>query len=406
MSNLTQTEILKWHYKDIKYYAKSSNNVVTMHMGRRSPTGEGKFMFQTTVAKELFSMIHRNIKNIKIARDKKMKEDLAKQVEKIRETQRRKREEEGAGRHTVRPHSQSYVLDGNSSRRQAQTVQRQPTIEGFTSTSTIGTVADEDMIQLEGLADVPGIDEFQEFFDGYNTIPAERSRLSMGATLDNKLELDSLKPLTELVYQDPSTVDRPRETVAYDQPCKEESIGPVDEIYDEPPREDLGDSLTAGPGTNVTSNPFANVTSNPFANVTDPFASSPRGSFYNSNEDIFQGFDDITSPNKTSTPNNHWGNSLTERRGHVPKMASFDTIQSTSEPIYVNSSQPQQNSTNPFHVQEPTRVDVLRGLKDIQLNTNGTKSKPPVPKPRTLKRMTNTQMEEMWDDIVQDFKIT
>ena len=83
-------------------------------------------------------------------------------------------------------------------------------------------------------------------------------------------------------------------------------------------------------------------------------------------------------------------------------MASFDTIQSTSEPIYANSSQPQKNSTNPFHAQEPTRVDVLRGLKDIQLNTNGTKSKP---KPRTLKRMTNTQMEEMWDDIVQDFKI-
>ena len=54
----------------------------------------------------------------------------------------------------------------------------------------------------------------------------------MGATLDNKLELDSLKPLSELVYQDPSTVDRPRETVAYDQPCKEELIGLIDEIYD------------------------------------------------------------------------------------------------------------------------------------------------------------------------------
>ena len=57
-------------------------------------------------------------------------------------------------------------------------------------------------------------------------------RLSMGATLGNKLELDSLKPLTELVYQDPSTVDRPQETVAYDQPCKEESIGLIDKIYD------------------------------------------------------------------------------------------------------------------------------------------------------------------------------
>ncbi len=386
ISNSTNTELVKWHYKHIKFYAKSSKNVITLEMGRRSPTGEGKFMFQTTVAKEMFSMIHRNIKKIKIAHEKKLKEDTAKEVERIKELKRAKEGQRQS--HTLRPKSMSYDLDSSASRH-TRTLQRQSTIDPFTSASTIGTVADDDLIQLEGLAHM--IDE--EFPDSYDTNYSNlqgRNRLSMGATLDGeRLELSTVSELTSIVYDsNPSTVKCPQ-TDEYIQ-MSSAGAGGMQPIYDEPPKGGFDDSFTHGPGTYSTA-------IDPFSNITDPFSSSAAtGSFYNAEEDIFQTFEQVSSPNKTSTPNPVYHTIQDGRSNNQSSHPHYQQVPPSTgqEPTYSN--------------QEPTYSNVteaLRGLKDIQLDTKPKSDRPPVPKPRTLKRPSKQQIDDMWSDITSDMKL-
>ncbi len=396
ISSTTETEIIKWHYKHVKYYAKSTKNVIVLEMGKRSPTGEGKFAFQTTVAKELFSMIHRNIKNIKIAHDKKAKEDLTKEIDRIKETKKKK--EESRTRHTLRPKSLSYDLDTDTnSHLVSRTLPKQPSLDPFTSVSTIGTVAEEDLIQLEGFTiDIP--DSMEDFYpnnmESFERNLPNRNRLSMGALIDQKLELDSLKPLTDTVYQDPATVKKPR--VEMDE-YVEMNLGT--KIPSEPGQQDrFEDSFT-----DATSPPRS-ASGDPFANVTDPFSSSTRGSFYNTEDDIFHHFEQIPSPNKTSTPNNIINHHNSTPR-HIPSYSR------TGDPFKSDPPQPRQRkpSVKKNIQSEPVYTNVseaLKGLKDIQLDTQNKGEDPPVPKPRTLKRgATKQQLDEMWGDIEADFKM-
>ena len=400
ISTTTETEVVKWHYKHVKYYAKSSKNVVTLEMGKRSPTGEGKFMFQTTVAKELFSMIHRNIKKIKLEREKKAKEDVAREVERIKEIKRRK--EDSRTRHTLRPKSLSYDLEATDTNGgghyPTRTVSRQSTLDPFVSASTIGTVADEDLIQLEGLAELPDLeDDYPSNHQAFQRpVPgiAGRNRLSMGDMLDDRLELDSVKQLTDIVYQNPGAVKRPQEKDDYVK-MNPQALFRTEQIYDEPPREGFNDSFT-GLETHTTADPFANV--------TDPFSSSAnRGSFYNAEEDIFQSFDQVSSPHKTSTPNNTFKSGYYQT---VPSRAPSQMNQSTQP----HQSHPVPHSRASLKRQEPiysnTTTEALRGLKDIQLDTQQKgQARPPVPKPRTMKRATKQQLDDMWGDIAGDLNL-
>ena len=381
ISNLTNTELVKWHYKHIKYYAKSTKNVITLEMGRRSPTGEGKFQLQTTVAKELFSMIHRNIKKIRIAHEKKLKEETAKEVEKIKELKRAKEGQKQS--QTLRPKSMSYDLDSSAggSSRHTRTIQRQSTIDPFTSASTIGTVADDDLIQLEGLAHL--IDE--EFPDSYDTNYSNlqgRNRLSMGATLgEDRLDLSTVSELTSTVYDsNPLSVKHPKTDEYIDMTNGTHGMQP---IYDEPPNVGFNDSFTDGRGVYSTA-------TDPFSNITDPFSTSAAtGSFYNAEEDIFQSFDQVSSPTKTSTPNPMYHTIQDSRSNNQSRHPHYQQVPSSTgqEPTYSNVT------------------EALRGLKDIQLDTKPKSDRPPVPKPRTLKRPSKQQIDEMWSDITGDLKL-
>ncbi len=60
--------IAEWQYKHIKSYGKSGGNF-SLESGRASETGEGSFVFITSCGKEIFGIIHRNIKRLKSERD-------------------------------------------------------------------------------------------------------------------------------------------------------------------------------------------------------------------------------------------------------------------------------------------------------------------------------------------------
>lgn len=427
ISNVTNTEITKWHFRHIKFYSKSSSNVVSVQLGRRSPTGEGKFLFQTTVAKELFSMIHRNIKKIKMAQDKKLKEEMEKEAERIREIRRRRAEEQQQSQQvqmrTLPPKSSSF---DDSHQRQRMSYQRSSTIDPFTSASTIGTVADDDLIQLEGLADFPDFnDDFvneMETFDKKLQNQSDRNRLSMGAMLDEKLELDGLKQLTPAVYQDVSSarqqymMNQPPIEDVYDEIPKEgvmnSSIstnkqaagGPwpggrpsSDPIYDQPPRERFGNSFVPSSGPQQGQEPIYDqpppASTNPFMEITDPFSISGRGSFYNAEEDIFQSFDQVSS-NKTSTPNNFKGG---------PPNGGHTSLTPFAPPQHHSTMNTSIGSGGSISNEAYSNVEVLRGLKDIQLDTNQKGNpRPPVALPRTMKRgASKKELDDMWGDIAK-----
>ena len=453
VSTTTETEIMKWHFKHIKYYAKSSKNVITLEMGKRSPTGEGNFMFQTTVAKELFSMIHRNIKNIKMAHDKKAKEDMTKQIEHIKDSHKRK--EESRTRHTLRPKSLSYDVDVdiNASRDRAKPKQ-QLSLDTFTSASTIGTVADEDLIQLEGFTiDLP--DDMQDFYPSDNlesfgrNLPS-RNRLSMGALIEQKLELDSVQQLTDVVYQDPATVkpvtgeytemNLGQQPPAPSRPQQlhvpkhvideyvETNLGPqqpapskpqqlrdpatvkhvIDDYVDmaqqqpahsRPQQQQQGfeDSFTSGSETPHSVDPFSNV--------TDPFSSPARGSFYNTEDDIFQNFEQLSSPGKTSTPNNPVVHYDTPRH-KTSQLVTNQFRDNPPQPPLRQQSIKRKPSSTQAEPMYTNVTDALKGLKDIQLDTQNKGANDPVPKPRTIKRRaTKQQLDDMWGDIEADFKM-
>lgn len=60
--------IAEWQYKQIKSYGKSGGNF-SFESGRGAETGEGTFIFITSCGKEIFGIIHRNIKRLKNQRD-------------------------------------------------------------------------------------------------------------------------------------------------------------------------------------------------------------------------------------------------------------------------------------------------------------------------------------------------
>lgn len=57
-------EVAQWRYKQIRTYGKSSGKF-NFECGRSAETGQGMFVFKTTCSKEIFGVVHRNIKRIR-----------------------------------------------------------------------------------------------------------------------------------------------------------------------------------------------------------------------------------------------------------------------------------------------------------------------------------------------------
>ena len=359
IARATETTITKWSYKHIKTYAKSSNKV-TLEFGQRSPTGPGKFVFTTKVSKELFSMINRNIKKIRQAHEKTKQEKIKNEVREITETQSRKKDEAGH-RRTLRPHSMSYDVQPGVSNESQTRLKRNSSIDIQTSSSTIGTV---DQIQLDGLSEEPGFEDFQDLIlDGtYGTTSP------IVSTTDSLVtpQLDSVDALSSIVYEVPCLPSGFSSLMSNEAGhSSNQSTGPFEDAFVPNHQHDLSD---------------------PFANVTDPFNTSTNGSFYNSKEDIFQNFEE-NNDRKTSTPNNSGAPQIT---------SNFRTEFPSTNPF-----RSEHNSSNPFQNSSNNVTEAIQGLKDIQLNTV---SNPPKPKPRTQRKITQEELAQMWEDIAGDLK--
>ena len=57
-------DVAKWGYRQIRTYGKSSGKF-NFECGRTAETGPGQFVFKTTCSKEIFGVVHRNIKRIR-----------------------------------------------------------------------------------------------------------------------------------------------------------------------------------------------------------------------------------------------------------------------------------------------------------------------------------------------------
>ena len=98
--------IARWDYKHIKTYGRASGTF-NIEVGKGAETGIGAFVFATTCGREIFGVVHRNIKRLKGDKEKERaergKEDVAMLQKRISERQQQPVLKQ-------RPGSQTYNL--------------------------------------------------------------------------------------------------------------------------------------------------------------------------------------------------------------------------------------------------------------------------------------------------------
>ena len=265
VSDATGSTIGAWHYKRIRSYSKSANRQVILDIGAtKSGSPGGKLILSSGSSKEMFSMIHRNIKLLRGMREKALAEKERSEATEIKErvkTKQQQQQQQDPSKRsslTSRPRSMAYELQKGDQKKRVS-------YPSFAEQQTVGS----DLIQLEGFTDGLEDDEdFQQFLD----------------SLDPLMQpvLESVNELTSEVYDSPSDCLPPP--------------------LPSPRSNQSNSSISSNPFVAPQGQPPANNASNPFVNV-DPFNTSPQGSFYNSKEDIFENFDSGgQSAQKTSTP--------------------------------------------------------------------------------------------------------
>ena len=75
--------IVIWEYKHLKTYGKASGRF-NIETGSSSPTGKGSFIFITTCSKEIFGVVHRNIKKLRQQKERELAEKNQKDVSTFR----------------------------------------------------------------------------------------------------------------------------------------------------------------------------------------------------------------------------------------------------------------------------------------------------------------------------------
>ena len=69
-------DIAQWSYRQIRTYGKSSGKF-NFECGRLANTGPGNFVFKTTCSKEIFGVVHHNIKRIRREMEEEAREKRA-----------------------------------------------------------------------------------------------------------------------------------------------------------------------------------------------------------------------------------------------------------------------------------------------------------------------------------------
>ena len=72
-------QVAQWKYRQIRTYGKSSGKF-NFECGRTAETGQGIFVFKTTCSKEIFGVVHRNIKCIRTQNEHETPERRQKQT--------------------------------------------------------------------------------------------------------------------------------------------------------------------------------------------------------------------------------------------------------------------------------------------------------------------------------------
>lgn len=280
VSDATGSTIGTWHYRRIRSYSKSANRQVLLEIGStKGGSPGGQLVLSSGSSKEMFSMIHRNIKLLRGMREKALAEKERSEAAEVREkvkTKQQQQQQDQSKRSSLisRPRSMAYELQqGDQNKRISY--------PSFAEQQTVGS----DLIQLQGFTDGLEDDEdFQQFLD----------------SLDPLMQpvLESVNELTSEVYDSPSNCLPPPPP---------------------PPRPTQSNSTNPFVGPQGQHSP--DNASNPFVNV-DPFNTSPQGSFYNSKEDIFENFDSGgggESVRKTSTPSKSVSNNPFLASGVTPE---------------------------------------------------------------------------------------
>lgn len=71
--------IAVWQYKHIRTYGKASGRF-NFEIGNTAPTGKGSFIFITTCSKEIFGVVHRNIKRLRKEKERAIAERNQKEL--------------------------------------------------------------------------------------------------------------------------------------------------------------------------------------------------------------------------------------------------------------------------------------------------------------------------------------
>lgn len=75
--------IAVWHYKFLKNYGKQHGRF-HFETGKSSSTGEGRFLCVTTCSKEIFGVVHKNIKRLRAAKEGQQSATKQRQIDSIR----------------------------------------------------------------------------------------------------------------------------------------------------------------------------------------------------------------------------------------------------------------------------------------------------------------------------------
>ena len=353
VSTTNDSAVATVKYKYIRTYAKSGNEKVIVTIGQRNDSGGGQLILQTSVTRELFSMIHRNIKVLRAAMEKARDSKTQNEVEDITERQKKK-ESESRFRRGMRSRSMVYEL---------QPLPRQRSTMSDTSKHISCPPINEDMdlMQMEGFDNDQEFEDLQQFIDSLDPLLQKSSETDITTTS----KPDSLEGLSSVVLDVP--------TLPSDSSGFYDLASPVVEGFE--------DSFTSGEQPASHTN-----TTDPFAHVTDPFIVPSQVSFYNSKEDIFQNFQDNTSPHKTSTPI------------HMTHSSSFDAGFSSKNSFTSNSiTKLKPATTNPFK-----SSDVEQDIQDIHITSENTDNIYARPKKPPKNRMSKAEFDKVWDEITAD----
>ncbi len=167
--------IAVWHYKFLKNYGKQHGRF-HFETGKASPTGEGNFLCITTCSKEIFGVVHRNIKKL---REAKQGATLEKQVEEAVESQQKIRDERKAA--VKKQSSADKGLQGKSSeKRSSREIAGQPTTGRYRTSQDLEEADTQNLYTSAGATD----DDF------------DPSHLYAAVNKENKQETNSPPPVT------------------------------------------------------------------------------------------------------------------------------------------------------------------------------------------------------------------